>query len=135
VVEDALLRAKSENYLAAIVSQPSPPGAGAQPLPHSERGEAVRVSFGLALIDLSTGEFATTQIEGADAESKLFDELQRVQASELVLPPGLFNDDRFSARLKKSAPRLRSPSPLRECYGAADPARTLSGEDAGRLRL
>src|SRR5512137_2128784 len=58
VVEDALLRAKSENYLAAIVHQPSPARASAQPLPSTERRE----SFGLAFIDLSTGEFATTQI-------------------------------------------------------------------------
>src|SRR5512137_24374 len=54
VVEDALLRAKSENYLAAIVKQPLP----ANPLPIRDRGEGVRMSFGLALIDLSTGEFA-----------------------------------------------------------------------------
>ena len=32
--------------------------------------------------------------------AKLFDELQRVQASEIVLPPVLLNDDRFVARLK-----------------------------------
>src|SRR5512137_1300790 len=54
VVEDALLRAKSENYLAAIVNDPHP----ANPLPIRDRGEGVRMSFGLALIDLSTGEFA-----------------------------------------------------------------------------
>ena len=95
VVEDALLRAKSENYLAAIVRNPHP-----NPLP-SKTGEGAREgAFGLALIDLSTGEFATTQIEGTDAESKLFDELQRVQASEFVLPPALVNDEHFVARLK-----------------------------------
>src|SRR5512144_1276979 len=105
VVEDALLRAKSENYLAAIVSQPSPPAS----LPGRERGEGVRVSYGLSLIDLSTGEFATTQIEGADAESKLFDELQRVQASEFVLPPALANDDRFVARLRAIRAARLSP--------------------------
>src|SRR5512140_1903842 len=60
VVEDALLRAKSDNYLAAISRTPT--------LPHS---------FGLAVADISTGEFATTQIESADADAtqKLLDEL------------------------------------------------------------
>jgi DNA mismatch repair protein MutS len=107
VVEDALLRAKSENYLAAIVNQPSPPAL----LPGGERGEA----FGLALIDLSTGEFATTQIEGADAEAELFDELQRVQASEFVLPPALLNDDHFVARLKAIRSARLSPIEAQLC--------------------
>jgi DNA mismatch repair protein MutS len=107
VVADALLRAKSENYLAAIVSQPSPPA----PVPNRERGAA----FGLALIDLSTGEFATTQIEGTDAEAKLFDELQRVQASEFVLPPALVNDDRFVARLKAIRSARLSPIEAQFC--------------------
>ncbi|MFN8598806.1 MAG: DNA mismatch repair protein MutS, partial [Anaerolineae bacterium] len=99
VVEDALLRAKSENYLAAIVTLP---------LPKLGEGSGVRV-FGLALIDLSTGEFATTQIEGADAEAKLFDELQRVQASEYVLPSELLNDEHFVARLKAIRAARLSP--------------------------
>ena len=117
VVEDALLRAKSENYLAAIVAQPSPPA----PLPVRERGEGVRVSFGLALIDLSTGEFATTQIEGADAETKLFDELQRVQASEYVLPPSLLDDESFVARL--NAIRAARLSPIEEHWCSIETAR------------
>ena len=66
----------------------------------------------MALIDLSTGEFATTQIDGADAEAKLFDELQRVQASEFVLPPALLNDEHFTAQLK--AIRLARLSPIED---------------------
>ncbi len=108
VVEDALLRGKSENYLAAIVRAQS--GA----LKRGVRKENTRAintllaayaptpqwSYGLALLDISTGEFATTQIEGDDAEAKLFEELQRVQASEYVVPQSLANDDQFVARLK-----------------------------------
>ncbi|HLF26405.1 MAG TPA: DNA mismatch repair protein MutS [Anaerolineae bacterium] len=106
VVEDALLRAKSENYLAAIVAKPSP----LAPLSLAKgEGPGVRVEFGLALIDLSTGEFATTQLEGADAETKLLDELQRVQASEYVLPPTLLNAESFVARLKAVRPARLSP--------------------------
>ena len=99
VVEDALLRAKSDNYLAAIVPHP-------MPLPRRfVDGEGVgEGAYGLALIDLSTGDFATTQIDGADAETKLMDELQRVQASEVVLPPSLMEDESFVARLKAIRP-------------------------------
>src|SRR5512135_3453737 len=117
VVEDALLRAKSENYLAAIVNQALPPTL----LPDRDRREGVGASFGLALIDLSTGEFATTQIEGADAETKLFDELQRVQASEYILPPSLLNDDPFVARLK--AIRSARLSPIEDHWCGVEAAR------------
>ncbi len=171
VVEDALLRAKSENYLAAIVrsARPNPPtpfptreggeaspllareGGEASPLLAREGGEASpllarkggearpssrrrgeggearpsprrrgdggEVTYGLALIDLSTGEFATTQIEGADADAsaKLLDELQRVQASEYVLPPSLMNDEPFVARLKAIRPARLSPVEEHAC--------------------
>ncbi len=106
VVEDALLRAKSENYLAAIVRERPRPRSvhPEQPVPRSSRENEVQRSavegFGLAVIDISTGEFATTQIEGIDAKSKLLDELERVQASEYVLPQSLADDEEFSARLK-----------------------------------
>ncbi len=91
VVEDALLRAKSDNYLVAIVrAELNRRGAEEK----RSRGGLLRSSapllpsnaFGLAIADISTGEFATTQIEGIDAETKLLDELQRLQASEIVLP-------------------------------------------------
>jgi DNA mismatch repair protein MutS len=104
VVEDALLHAKSENYLAAIVRV-----VGAT--------HELPLQFGLALIDLSTGEFATTQIEGtdADAHAKLLDELQRVQASEYVLPPTLLNDGGFIARIHAIRPVRLSPVEEHAC--------------------
>ncbi|CAG0944600.1 partial DNA mismatch repair protein MutS, partial [Anaerolineae bacterium] len=105
IVEDALLRAKSDNYLAAIVRDGE--AKHASPLP---------IAFGLALVDISTGEFATTQIEGADAETKLFDELQRVQASEIVLPQTLAKgDEEFVARVKAIRPARISPIDDRAC--------------------
>ncbi|MBI4788600.1 MAG: DNA mismatch repair protein MutS [Chloroflexi bacterium] len=110
VVEDALLRAKSDNYLAAVVRSVGVWGYGgsvshAPTLPH----------FGLAVVDISTGEFATTQIEGGDAEAKLLDELQRLQASEYVLPQALANDEEFVARLKSFRAARISPIEDRVC--------------------
>jgi len=112
VVEDALLRAKSENYLAAIVRDSplsSKVGEG--------QGAGAGAAFGLALIDLSTGEFATTQIEGtdADAHAQLLDELQRVQASEYVLPPALLNDEALVARIRAIRPARLSPIEEHAC--------------------
>ncbi|MBI1802792.1 MAG: DNA mismatch repair protein MutS [Chloroflexi bacterium] len=87
VVEDALLQAKRENYLAAIVR-------ARRSRTHPDEADT---AFGLALIDISTGEFATTQIEDPGAQTRLLDELQRVQASEFVLPQSLTADEEFAA--------------------------------------
>lgn len=113
VVEDALLKSKSQNYLAAISH--AAPSAHRRALTSSSRRSAQEngtentKAFGLAFIDLSTGEFATTQIDGVDAQSKLFDELERVQASEYVLPESLARDETFTARLNAIRPGRISP--------------------------
>ena len=107
VVEDMLLNAKSENYLAAVIRAQAP---GLKRRVRKENSAALDAllsayaspqwAFGLALLDLSTGEFATTQVEGEDAEGKLFEELQRVQPSEYVLPQSLADDEAFVGRLR-----------------------------------
>lgn len=152
VVEDALLKSKSQNYLAAIARTT---------IDESNRKRFARTTkskhdsirplsfvFGLAFIDLSTGEFATTQIDGTasrllesgggtpnaregappglDAQAKLFDELERVQASEYVLPETLAQDETFVARL--NAIRAARVSPLPERAFEPDQARRVLQE-------
>lgn len=120
VVEDALLKAKSDNYLVAIALAPGPShrGKGEDLTPDSARR---RGGIGLAVIDLSTGEFATTQIEGTEAETKLLDELERLQPSEYVLPQSLAKDEQFVARLTQVRPVRISPIP--DCAFEAEKAR------------
>ena len=65
VVEPALLDERRNNYLAAIVVEPD--------------------RSGLAYADLSTGEFAATQLSGADAASQLSEELSRLQPAEVLV--------------------------------------------------
>jgi DNA mismatch repair protein MutS len=68
LAEPGLLRERENNYLAAIV-----------------RG---RGGIGLAYVDVSTGEFGTTQLEGADAEARLRAEIDRLAPSEVLVPEG-----------------------------------------------
>lgn len=78
LTEDNLLDAKSNNYLAALAP------AGGQ--------------YGLAWLDLSTGEFFVQPLE----EDALYGTLQRIDPSELLIPHGLrSNEDiaTFGARL------------------------------------
>ena len=68
---DPAQRSERNNYLAAIYTAPTP------------RAEEDRV--GLALLDLSTGEFRTTEFSGKSAASLALDELARQQPAELLL--------------------------------------------------
>lgn len=65
LVEPALIDASSNNYLVAVVM---------------DRGR-----LGLAYADISTGEFAATELEGARAELRLQGELTRLHAAEVLV--------------------------------------------------
>jgi DNA mismatch repair protein MutS len=64
----AVLDARENNFLAAVAES----GATA--------------TIGLALVDLSTGEFQATEFHGARAEEELRDELQLLRPRETLLP-------------------------------------------------
>jgi len=68
--DGAVLDARENNYLAAVAMYGAGPGTTA----------------GLAFVDLSTGEFQSTEFSGADAEEQLRDELQLLRPRETLLP-------------------------------------------------
>src|SRR6185503_15955395 len=64
VVEASLLAAKENNYLAAVVIQ----------------GERA----GLAFVDITTGEFAATQVQGHDLARLVLNEITRLKPAEVI---------------------------------------------------
>ncbi len=90
VVEDALLREREDNLLVGVALA---------------RG----IGYGLAGVDLSTGRFITSQIDGADADSTFWEELSRLHPSEVVLPRSLYDDPEFVSRLNALHPARLSP--------------------------
>jgi DNA mismatch repair protein MutS len=66
LLENNFLSEKQNNYLAAVI----------------KKGK----SYGLALVDISTGEFKVTQIDGIKADNILLSELSRLPVSECLLP-------------------------------------------------
>jgi DNA mismatch repair protein MutS len=68
VVEPELLEEKRNNYLAALVIQEN--------------------RAGVAFVDITTGEFATTQLEGADTADLALQELARLSPAECLIPEG-----------------------------------------------
>ncbi|TDX53294.1 DNA mismatch repair protein MutS [Orenia marismortui] len=65
VVNNNILEDKNNNYLSAIVSN--------------------QEGYGFALVDVSTGEFAVTQLDGKEAVNKVIDELSRISPAEVLL--------------------------------------------------
>jgi DNA mismatch repair protein MutS len=68
VMEDSLLEADSNNYLAAI--------------------HCANCKIGLSFVDISTGEFLVTEFSGEDAVQRTISELSRFQPKEAVVPEG-----------------------------------------------
>jgi len=82
VVEENMLDEKQHNYLAACWRE-SRRGAGS--------------GFGLAYVDISSGEFWVTQFTGEEAEGEVADELCRIHPAELILQEALYQDEGFRA--------------------------------------
>jgi DNA mismatch repair protein MutS len=66
ILEDNMLDAKSNNYLVAAVI-----------------GDPVA---GIGIVDISTGEFLTTEIEGDRRTEQLLDEIARLEPAEVLVP-------------------------------------------------
>ncbi len=90
VVEPGLLDEKRNNYLAAVVI------------------DGTRA--GLAYADITTGEFATTQLSGEDAGASVRHELERLQPAE-VLVEGTDGTRRNSEELRGTQGNLSASTP------------------------
>jgi DNA mismatch repair protein MutS len=97
VVEEDLLPERVQNFLAAVVIEEGKPATD---------GSAPDLQFGLAVVDLSTGEFTATEGRGWVA---LQEELERLRPSEIVLPAALAGEEAWAARLRSEAGEGRRP--------------------------
>lgn len=68
ILEEGMLEAKTNNYLVVVVEKEG--------------------NYGLAVADVSTGEFAVTEVHGANAKTLLLEEIARLNPAECLLPAG-----------------------------------------------
>src|SRR6202022_1994548 len=73
---DSALPSQENNFLAAVAR--------------------IDDAVGLAALDLSTGEFRTTEFRGEDADRRIWDELQQLRPREVLFPSALPLFDRKS---------------------------------------
>ena len=106
---DPSLGAEQSNYLASVAVLGAEAARG---------GNQV---WGLALLDLSTGEFRATEFAGADAWALLGDELGRLRPAELLYGAGLLGGIGTSGRLGLSGENGRPSLPHRANTLVGDP--------------
>ena len=81
ILEDNLLEEKKNNYIMSIYKQ--------------------GVFFGIAVCDISTGEFLATQIKETNNFSKLLDELARYYPKEIVVNQMMYSTTEEIAKIKE----------------------------------
>jgi DNA mismatch repair protein MutS len=101
LIEDSLLNPQDNNYLMAVSVDPI----------QGDDNNKLPSKLGLAFIDISTGEFFTTQLEGGDdIIPKLATELARFKPSECLIPSTLQeNQDQLIGILQHQS-QVQSPN-------------------------
>jgi DNA mismatch repair protein MutS len=79
----SLVDPKENNFLAAVARSAAASAAAAGGRPPVRRTET---RIGLAFVDLSTGEFRSTEFSGEKADARLSDELGILRPREILLP-------------------------------------------------
>ncbi|SFM46893.1 DNA mismatch repair protein MutS [Methanolobus profundi] len=80
-MDSSMFSDSSNNYLMAL---------------YGEKDE-----YGLSFLDISTGEFLTTQFTDSAPYDRIASEVARMGPSECIMPPSLFNDPHLTERLKE----------------------------------
>jgi DNA mismatch repair protein MutS len=86
ILEVSMLSDASNNFLMALV----------------EHGEEV----GLAVVDVSTGEFLTTQLPGKLGDERALNEIGRLNPAEIILPEELYRRKDIQSLLNESGAKL-----------------------------
>ena len=89
VTDSSMLDDKKNNYLACIYAK--------GPM------------YGLAIVDISTGEFSTTRITWGNTHSKLFDELAKYSPAEILTNQALFQSAEITSLLRNRFNAYISP--------------------------
>jgi len=105
IIDDGeAIRATSHNFLAAITtSLPFVRGgtgwgmSDLPPLTHAYKG-GERISYGLAIADVSTGHFSASKF---DTLELLLEEVARLEPREILIPKSLAKDQKFQSRISR----------------------------------
>ncbi|MDW5549541.1 DNA mismatch repair protein MutS [Methanosarcina sp.] len=90
-IDSSMFSDASNNYLMAVAGREI--GKSGK---HAEK----EIEIGVSFLDISTGEFLTTQFRDSESFEKLLSELARMRPSECILPPSLYGNSYLAERLR-----------------------------------
>lgn len=90
-IDSSMFSDASNNYLMAVAGREI--GKSGK---HAEK----EIEIGVSFLDISTGEFLTTQFKDSESFEKLLSELARMRPSECILPPSLYGNSDLAERLR-----------------------------------
>ncbi len=90
-IDSSMFLDTSNNYLMAV--------AGRE-IGKSGKNKEKEIEIGVSFLDISTGEFLTTQFRDSESFEKLLSELARMRPSECILPPSLYENPDLAGRLR-----------------------------------
>jgi len=102
VIEPGLLPGDANNYLACVVAGEA--GNMLEALSGSSTPSHEALKVGVAYVDITTGEFAATELAGSDIGVVLRAELMRLNPAEILYPEGLPWSNGYPGHLTAWAP-------------------------------
>ncbi len=154
-IDSSMFSDASNNYLMAVAGRKV--GKGGK----SEKGEKTgkgdknnkngknedgdknpgEMELGVSFLDISTGEFLTTQFKDSEGFEKLMSELVRMHPAECILPPTLYGNPELAGRLREQtivhefAPELSETGEAGEMLKKHFGVSTLEGMGCEKLEF
>lgn len=94
-IDSSMFSDASNNYLMAVAGKEV--GKSGK---NTEKNSEKEMEMGVSFLDISTGEFLTTQFRDSENFEKLLSELARMHPAECILPPSLYGNSDLVDRLK-----------------------------------
>jgi DNA mismatch repair protein MutS len=129
-IDSSMFSDSSNNYLMAV--------AGRE-IGKSGNNIEKELEIGVSFLDISTGEFLTTQFRDSESFEKLLSELARMRPAECILPPSLYGNLELVNRLKDQtivqefAPEISATENAGEKLKAHFKVATLEGMGCEKL--
>ena len=110
-IDSSMFSDASNNYLMAVAGRESgksgKSGKGEKGDKAGKNGKSEKseknpgeMELGVSFLDISTGEFLTTQFRDSEGFEKLMSELARMHPAECILPPSLYGNPELAGRLR-----------------------------------
>ncbi|WP_440954326.1 DNA mismatch repair protein MutS [Methanosarcina sp. Mfa9] len=148
-IDSSMFSDASNNYLMAVAGRESgKSGKGGNGDKNGKSGKGGKsdknpgeMELGVSFLDISTGEFLTTQFRDSENFEKLMSELARMHPAECILPPSLYGNPELAGRLRDQtivhefAPELSEPGEAGEMLKKHFGITTLEGMGCENLEF